>query len=102
MSIRLRPVLVPPPAALTEVPLTLAAVAPGAAEWMDDAVRLTARELQVIELAGRGRTNQEIAVQLQIPMHTVRGHMQNLLEKLALRGRIDVDVAEIPRLALMR
>lgn len=61
-----------------------------------EAVLLTPRDLQVINLAGGGRSNREIAAQLQIPMHIVRSLMQNLLEKLALRARLENAVSDSP------
>jgi DNA-binding NarL/FixJ family response regulator len=56
---------------------------------MMDAVRLTRRELQVINLAGDGQSNDEIALVLDLPVHAIRSHMQNILDKLALRARLE-------------
>jgi DNA-binding NarL/FixJ family response regulator len=55
-----------------------------------DAVRLTSRELQVIDLLGEGLSNKEIATRLHIAVHTVKSHVHNVLEKLALRSRLEV------------
>lgn len=55
-----------------------------------EAVRLTARERQVIELLGEGLSNKEIATRLSIAVHTVKSHVHNVLEKLALRSRLEV------------
>jgi DNA-binding NarL/FixJ family response regulator len=55
-----------------------------------EAVRLTQRERQVIELLGEGLSNKEIATRLQIAVHTVKSHVHNVLEKLALRSRLEV------------
>lgn len=54
------------------------------------AVRLTARERQVIDLLSAGRSNKEIAAKLNIALHTVKSHVHNVLEKLALRSRLEV------------
>ena len=54
------------------------------------AVRLTSRERQVIDLLGEGRSNKEIATRLHIAVHTVKSHVHNVLEKLALRSRLEV------------
>lgn len=55
-----------------------------------DAVRLTNRELQVIELLGEGLSNKEIAARLHLAVHTVKSYVHNVLEKLALRSRLEV------------
>jgi two-component system, NarL family, nitrate/nitrite response regulator NarL len=55
-----------------------------------DAVRLTTRERQVIDLLGEGLSNKEIAARLHIAVHTVKSHVHNVLEKLALHSRLEV------------
>jgi DNA-binding NarL/FixJ family response regulator len=54
------------------------------------AVRLTTRERQVIDLLGEGLSNKEISTRLHIAVHTVKSHVHNVLEKLALRSRLEV------------
>jgi DNA-binding CsgD family transcriptional regulator/tetratricopeptide (TPR) repeat protein len=48
---------------------------------------LTARELEVLTLVARGRTNREIAAALVISEHTVARHVQNILTKLGVSSR---------------
>jgi len=55
-----------------------------------DAVRLTSRERQVIDLLGEGLSNKEISSRLHIAIHTVKSHVHNVLEKLALHSRLEV------------
>jgi len=55
-----------------------------------EAVRLTSREKQVIDLLGEGLSNKEIAGRLHIAVHTVKSHVHNVLEKLALHSRLEV------------
>jgi len=55
-----------------------------------EAVRLTTRERQVIDLLGEGLSNKEIAARLHIAVHTVKSHVHNVLEKLALHSRLEV------------
>lgn len=55
-----------------------------------EAVSLTNRERQVIDLLGEGLSNKEIATRLHIAVHTVKSHVHNVLEKLALRSRLEV------------
>lgn len=55
-----------------------------------DAVRLTTRERQVVDLLGEGLSNKQIAARLHIAVHTVKSHVHNVLEKLALHSRLEV------------
>ncbi len=49
--------------------------------------RLTARELDVLRVVGRGATNAEVADALSISQATVKTHLGSLLTKLNLRDR---------------
>lgn len=49
--------------------------------------RLTARELEVIELVALGMSGREVAQELQIAHDTVRTHMRNAMTKTASRSR---------------
>jgi DNA-binding NarL/FixJ family response regulator len=80
--------------------LTLSAIAQSALEAvrsgsssLREAVRPTRRELQVVGLAGDGLSNGDIAFRLGVPVHTVRSHLQNLMEKLTLRTRLESEGA---------
>jgi len=55
-----------------------------------DSVRMTRRERQVIELISEGQTNKEIAQNLHLSTYTVKSHVHNILEKLALRTRVQI------------
>jgi DNA-binding NarL/FixJ family response regulator len=52
-----------------------------------DPTGLTGRELEVLELIGRGRTNQQIAEELVIEVGTVKNHVHNILDKLNVSSR---------------
>ena len=47
----------------------------------------TARELEVLALVAKGRTNREIAAELSVSEHTVRRHLQNLFRRLGVSSR---------------
>jgi DNA-binding NarL/FixJ family response regulator len=51
---------------------------------------LTPRERDVLELVVEGRTNADIASALCITNHTVKGHLGNILNKLALQNRVQL------------
>ena len=55
-----------------------------------DAVRMTKREREVIELIAEGLSNKEIAQRLSIATYTVKSHVHNILDKLALHTRLQV------------
>jgi DNA-binding NarL/FixJ family response regulator len=55
-----------------------------------EAVRLTNRERQIIDLLGEGLSNKELSTRLNIAVHTVKSHVHNILEKLALHSRLEV------------
>ena len=54
------------------------------------AVRMTPRETEVIALISRGRSNKEIAAELNMAIHTVKSHVRNIMEKLALHSRLQI------------
>jgi DNA-binding NarL/FixJ family response regulator len=55
-----------------------------------DSIRMTKRERQVIELIAEGNTNKEIAQKLHLSTYTVKSHVHNILEKLALSTRVQI------------
>ncbi len=52
--------------------------------------RLTVRELEVLRLVAMGLTPQEIAAELFISYHTVRKHLSNMRDKLAVLTKLDL------------
>lgn len=55
-----------------------------------ESVRMTNRERQVIELIAEGSSNKEIAQNLHLSIYTVKSHVHNILEKLALSTRVQI------------
>lgn len=49
--------------------------------------RLTRRELEVLRLIARGRTNRQVAAELGISENTVKNHLRSVLAKLSLNRR---------------
>ncbi|GIV89608.1 MAG: DNA-binding response regulator [Chloroflexus sp.] len=58
---------------------------------------LSARELEVLELVAAGRTNREIAAQLDISNQTVKNHISSILRKLAVNDRTQAVVYAMRR-----
>ncbi len=54
---------------------------------MDGDVRLTSRELEVLQFISEGLTNQEIAARLVVEVGTVKNHVHSILEKLNVSSR---------------
>jgi DNA-binding NarL/FixJ family response regulator len=60
--------------------------APGTSE----AIQMTRREREIIGLIAEGLNNKEIAARLSLATYTVKSHVHNILEKLALRSRLQI------------
>jgi DNA-binding NarL/FixJ family response regulator len=54
------------------------------------AVKMTKREREIIALIADGLSNKEIAQRLNIATFTVKSHVHNILEKLALHSRLQI------------
>lgn len=65
------------------------AVSRGGTEHLDS-VRLTPREREVIDLIAEGMSNKAIGKELSISVHTVKSHLRNIMEKLALHSRLQL------------
>jgi DNA-binding NarL/FixJ family response regulator len=59
------------------------------ANVMRIAEELTAREVEVLRWMARGRTNKQLAVQLNISEHTAKFHVSSVLSKLGAQTRTE-------------
>jgi DNA-binding NarL/FixJ family response regulator len=57
---------------------------------LPDAVRMTKREREIIVLIAEGMSNKEIADRLSLSTYTVKSHVHNILEKMALHSRLQI------------
>jgi DNA-binding NarL/FixJ family response regulator len=57
---------------------------------LKEAVRMTEREREVIALLSDGMSNKEIAQKIHISTYTVKSHIHNIMEKLALHTRLEI------------
>lgn len=53
-------------------------------------LRMTSREREVVGLIAEGLSNREIGRRLHISTHTIKSHIHNIMEKLALHTRLEV------------
>ena len=74
---------------LESIAPSLPALRPAKAGLLD---ALTPTERKVLALVGRGASNHEIAAELFVADTTVRTHIRHILEKLALRDRVQAVV----------
>jgi len=66
------------------------AIQSGKIKALMSGVRMTKRENDVIGQIAAGKSNKEIASDLNIAVHTVKSHVHNILEKLALQTRLEL------------
>jgi two-component system NarL family response regulator len=57
---------------------------------LTSAVRMTKREREIIALIAEGLSNKQIAQRLTIATYTVKSHVHNIMEKLALHTRLQI------------
>jgi DNA-binding NarL/FixJ family response regulator len=50
---------------------------------------LSGRELEILLLAARGRSNRQIASQLRIAVSTVKRHLANIYPKMGVGSRVE-------------
>ncbi len=55
-----------------------------------EALRMTKREQEIMNLIAEGMSNKEIAQRLSIATYTVKSHVHNILEKLAVHSRLQI------------
>jgi two-component system nitrate/nitrite response regulator NarL len=55
-----------------------------------DSPALTARELQVVQWAAKGKTNKAIATELGLSEHTVKNYLFRAFEKLGVSSRVEL------------
>ncbi|HRN25442.1 MAG: response regulator transcription factor [Ignavibacteriaceae bacterium] len=57
---------------------------------LKEAVRMTKREKEVIAFLSEGMSNKEIGQKIHISTYTVKSHIHNIMEKLALHTRLEI------------
>jgi DNA-binding NarL/FixJ family response regulator len=53
-------------------------------------VRMTQREREIVDLIAQGLSNKEMARRLNLSPYTIKSHVHNILEKLALHSRLQL------------
>lgn len=64
-------------------------------EISDARAQLTERELEVLKLLVKGRSNTEIAKELIVSVHTAKAHVCSILQKLCVDDRVQAAVKAI-------
>ena len=57
---------------------------------LKEAIMMTKREREVITLLSDGLSNKEIGQKIHISTYTVKSHIHNIMEKLALHTRLEI------------
>jgi DNA-binding NarL/FixJ family response regulator len=57
---------------------------------LKEAVQMTKREKEVIGFLSEGMSNKEIGQKIHISTYTVKSHIHNIMEKLALHTRLEI------------
>jgi len=57
---------------------------------LKEAIKMTKREREVIGLLGEGMSNKEIGQKIHVSTYTVKSHIHNIMEKLALHTRLEI------------
>lgn len=57
---------------------------------LKEAVQMTKREREVIGLLGEGMSNKEIGQRIHVSIYTIKSHIHNIMEKLALHTRLEI------------
>ena len=57
---------------------------------LPNAVRMTKREREIVVLIAEGMSNKGIAQRLNLSIFTVKSHIHNILEKMALHSRLEI------------
>jgi len=53
---------------------------------------LTRREEQILRLVSKGKSNKEVAIELDLQEKTIKHHMTSILQKLKVRNRVEAAV----------
>lgn len=61
----------------------------------DQVAQLSARELEVLELATHGLTNLQIAERIHLSVHAVKFHLRSIFGKLGVSNRTEAAVMHL-------
>ena len=66
---------------------------------LGDAIeRLTPREIEILDAVSRGRTNAQIAADLEVTVHTIKFHLGSVYRKLEAANRTEASARWLRRL----
>jgi DNA-binding NarL/FixJ family response regulator len=79
-----------PPQLSTRLQLRVEKPTPTLKQKSDSALPLTEREREIAKLVARGLRNKEIALHLNLSIHTVQNHLKNMYAKLEISSRTEL------------
>lgn len=62
----------------------------GSKTKLKNAVTMTKREREIISLLSEGMSNREIGQRIRVSPYTIKSHIHNIMEKLALHTRLEI------------
>ena len=78
------------------------AIQGGTVDRVIAAVKLTKREQDVICLLAKGKSITETSIKLKVAVFTVKSHVRNILDKLALHTRLELATFALPKGAIKK
>jgi DNA-binding CsgD family transcriptional regulator len=64
--------------------------------------QLSPREVEVLEMASLGLTNEQVAARLQVTVHAVKFHLASIYRKLGVMNRTEAAVVYLRAVAARR
>ena len=64
---------------------------------VNQTLELSHREMQIVQLIGKGLASEAIAQELKLSLHTVNSHRKNILKKLQLKSPTELIIYAVEK-----